>query len=390
VTRRGERPRRRRRFLRVAGRFALALLVVVIVAGLVFRSWVAGQARVVVVLVSVEDTPVLSWTVRVVTDEPEVSEVVVAGVRSTLARPRGEGPWPAAVFVNGATQRGRHHPKVQGLARGLARAGYLVLVPDLPGLRAGEITPRTAEAAAAVARETADRPDVGEGKVALYGVSVGATLALLAAEAEALAARVSVVAGLAPYTDLVNAMRLASTGHYRSGRRLHRYDADPFLGLVVARSLAAGLRPGRDREVLLGRLRALPDDAASPLRALREPWTRRLRGDAAAMVRLLLNRDPRRFEGLYAALSPPARASIEALSPLRGAGRLRAPVELATAPRDKYFPPAESHALARVAPNVRVTLTRSLEHAIPEPSVDDLRDLLRLDGFLLRALGEAR
>jgi predicted alpha/beta hydrolase len=106
-------------------------------------------------------------------------------------------------------------------------------------------------------------------------------------------------------------------------------------------------------------------------------------------VRLLVNRDPRRFERLYATLSPSVRARVEALSPLRGAGRLRAPVELATAPHDKYFPPAESHALARATPTARVTVTRSLEHAIPELSLRDVRDLRRLDGFLLRALGEA-
>jgi pimeloyl-ACP methyl ester carboxylesterase len=374
----------------VAGRIALVLLVVGIAMGLVYRSWVAAQARAVVVLVSVNETPVLSWTVRVVTGEPEVSEVPVAGIPSTVAHPGEDGPWPAVVFVNGATRRGRHHPRVQGLAHGLARAGYLVLVPDLPGLRTGEITTRTAEATVSVAREAASRPDAREGRVALYGVSVGTTLALLAAEDPSLTGRVSVVAGLAPYTDIVNTIRLAATGHYLSGGRLHPYRTDAFLDLVVARSLAGGLPPSPHRRLLLARLRALPDDAPSPLGALRAPWTRRLRGDARAVVRLLVNRDPRRFDRLYAALSPSARARLEGLSPLRGAGRLRVPVELATAPHDKYFPPAESHALARLAPQARVTVTRSLEHAIPEPSLDDLGDLLALDGFLLRALREAR
>jgi pimeloyl-ACP methyl ester carboxylesterase len=368
----------------------LVLLLVAIVAGVVFRSWVAAQARVVVVLTSAVDTPVLSWVVRVVTGEPEVSDAVVAGVPSTVAHPSDGSAWPAVVFVNGATRRGRHHPTVQGLARGLARAGYLAVVPDLPGLRGGEITTQTAEATAAVARATAARPDTRDGRVALYGVSVGTTLALLAAEDAALSGRVSVVAGLAPYTDLVNTIRLAATGYYRSGGRLHRYDASAFLDLVVARSLAAGLSPSRDRRLLLARLRALPDDEPNPLAALRAPWTRRLRGDPQAVVRLLLNRDPMRFEGLYGALSPSARARIEALSPLRHARQLNVPVELATAPRDKYFPPGESLALVRRAPRARVTVTRSLEHAILEPSLDDLGDFLRLDGFLLRALRGAR
>jgi pimeloyl-ACP methyl ester carboxylesterase len=365
-------------------------MLVAIATGVVYRSWVAAQARAVAVLAITTDPPVLGWTIRVVTAEPDVSDAVVAGVPSTLARPDGDGPWPAVVFVNGATRRGRNHPTVQRLARGLARVGYLAVVPDLPGLRAGEITTRTAQAAVSVARETAARPDARDDRVALYGVSVGTTLALLAAEDPSLADRVSVVAGLAPYSDIVNTIRLAATGSYRSGGRLHPYRDEPFLDLVVARSLAAGLPASRHRTLLLTRLRELSDDTPSPLNALRARWTRRLRGDARAVVRLLVNRDPRRFERLYAALSPSARARLEALSPLKRAGRLRAPVELATAPEDKYFPPAESHALARVTPRARVTVTESLEHAIPEPSLDDLGDLLRLEGFLVRALREAR
>lgn len=362
-----------------------ALLAVV-----AFRSWVAAQARTVVVFSSAVEIPVITWAVEVVTDEPQLSEISVAGVPTTLARPDGQGAWPAVVFVNGVTRRGRRHPQVRGLAEGLARAGYLVLVPDLPGLRFGELTGRTVAGTIAVARAAASRPDVRGGRVALYGVSAGTSLALLAAERPELAGRISVVAGLAPYTDLANAIRLATTGYYRMDGRLIRYETEEFLDLVAARSLAAGLAPGRDRDLLLSRLRVVSDKDPAPLMVLRGSWTRRLRGDARAVVRLMLNRDPVRFERLYARLSMPVRMQVRRLSPIVEARRLRAPIEIATPPHDKYFPPAESHALARLAPDVRVTVTRTLDHAIPEPSVRDVGDLFRFDGFLLRALEKAR
>src|ERR671922_274975 len=129
-----------------AAAFVIALGAVAIVAIVDERSWPAGQVAAVTVLATTEHTPFLRWVVAVLSKEPRVEETVVAGAPSTVVRPGGGRRWPAIVFVNGATRDGRHHPQVQRLARGLARAGFLVVVPDLPGLRLGEITPATTAA----------------------------------------------------------------------------------------------------------------------------------------------------------------------------------------------------------------------------------------------------
>jgi pimeloyl-ACP methyl ester carboxylesterase len=368
---------------------ALAVLLVALVAGVVHRSTVVAQARALVVLTTTLDPPVLAWTVRVLTGEPEVEEIVLARVPSTFVRPDGSGPWPAVVFVNGATRRGRHHPHVRRLARGLARAGYVAVVPDLPGLRRGEITARTAERTIAVVRAVSARSDVREGRVALFGVSVGATLALLAAEDPTLSSRISVVAGVAPYTNLVEVIRIATTGFHRSSGQLLPYRAESFLALVTARSLAAALPAGRDRSRLLGRLRLVDDDAQAPLAILRDRWTSTLGKRARRVVLLLRNRDPRRFDRLYADLPGSFRARMRRLSPILAADRLRAPVEIASAPHDKYFPLSESRALDREA-DVRITVTSTLEHAIPEASPGGVADLFRFHAFIVRALRRAR
>ncbi len=347
------------------------------------RSWPAAQLDAVAVLSVTERTPLLAWAARVITLKPQAREASVGGQPSVLVRPGGRGPWPAVVFINGATRLGRHHPKVLRLARGLARVGFLVVVPDLPGLRLGEITPATADATARVALATAARPDVRGGRVVLDGVSVGASLALLAAERPGLASRVTVVGGEAPWTDMKRIIRLATTGRYK-GRP---YASDPYAALAIARSLAAGLAPERGRAKLVRLLEGVSDDDPRPLAGLRAG---EYRDGAGALVKLLLNRDPSRFERLYAALPRRVRESVAALSPLREAARLQAPVELASAPHDKYFPPAESRALARVAPHVHLTVTSTLDHAVPRPSLRDLRDLFRIDGFVVRFLHAAR
>ena len=78
------------------------------------------------------------------------------------------------------------------------------------------------------------------------------------------------------------------------------------------------------------------------------------------------------------------------LSPLAGTGRIRVPVELATGPHDKYFPPSESYRLERVASQRQVTVTGALDHAELNLSPEDIPAFAAFDGFVVRALRGAR
>src|ERR671920_1042153 len=196
--------------------FALVLVVVVLMLAVAGWSWIDGQTRAVVVVSSVLESPVLTPAIEVVTEEPVVEDTVFAGRPALVAKPEGEGPWPALLFVNGTIREGRNYSPVQNLARGLARAGYLVVVPDLPGLTTDEITEQTVSSTVEVAQAVADHPDALDGWVGLIGVSTGAALALLTAEKAEVSERVSVVAGIAPYTDIRTVLNIATTGHYRS------------------------------------------------------------------------------------------------------------------------------------------------------------------------------
>jgi pimeloyl-ACP methyl ester carboxylesterase len=280
----------------------LAPLLLGILLAAVYWSWIDAQARAVVVLSSLFETPVLTPAVEVLTREPSVEDTVFADEPSLVAKPAGEGPWPALLFVNGTTPEGRTLPEVQNLARGLARAGYLVVVPDLPGLRRDEITEETVSSTLEVARAVAGSPDARDGRVGLIGVSTGATLALLAAEKPEVGERVSVVAGIAPYTDIRTVLEVATTDHYREGEEYVPYDADPFLSYVIARSMIAALPPGEDREKLRGELREVGRLDPDPLSGLRDRPTGDLSPEARSVVELLANEDPERFDELYVAL----------------------------------------------------------------------------------------
>jgi pimeloyl-ACP methyl ester carboxylesterase len=359
---------------------ALAVAVTGLVAAAPARM--SAQADSVVVLATTLETPVLEQTVALLTAEPQVEETTIAGLPTTVARPDGPGDRPTLVIVNGAAELGRREPALRRLVRGLGRAGYVVYLPDLPGLARGELTQNTLDAIVSAARSAGDR-------IGLVGVSVGTSLALLAAQDPSLTGRISVVTGTAPFADLTNLVRLATTGYYRDGNLLVPYETDPFLAVAVARSLAAALPAGRDRDALVGRVDALDDDADDPLAPIRSLPTAELTPGTRALVELLANDDPRRFDELYVRAPAEVRSALEQLSPIEAASRVTARVELASAPRDKYVPLAEARALVRAAPNARLTVTETLEHAVPEPSLGGLGELFRFHGWVVRSLEAA-
>ena len=262
----------------------------------------------------------------------------IAGVEALVARPRA-GAGPVVVYANAATPRGVDEPAVGRFLGGLAGAGCVAVAPELPGVRRGEVTPASVDALVSVAAAS------GRG-VALIGASTGAGLVLLAAGDPRIADRVTAVTAIAPFSSLRAILRLGTTGDYGGVP----FVAEPLVAVAAARSLLA----------------SAPDDPAVPA--------------------LLANRDPSCFDPLFEALAPSTRALVDELSPLTRIAAVRAPVELASAPDDTFFPVEESRALARAGRDVRLTVTPALVHVCPRVRPDVLRLAGVLDRTLRRAL----
>jgi pimeloyl-ACP methyl ester carboxylesterase len=365
----------------------LGLIAAIATLGIVFWTWIDAERRAVIVFAEASHTPVLSFAVDLATRVPHTEETTAAGAPATLVRPGGGHRWPAVLLLPGTVDQGRANVSVQRLARALARAGYLVVVPDLPGMTDGEVVEETVRSAVNAALDVAHRSDVRGGTVALAGAWAGGTLALLAAEDPLLAPRVSSVTAIAPWAAGPNLLRLATTGFVLTDGNLQPYRADPGLALFAARSLVAALGPGTDRDQLLQLLQGVPRGDPDPLRVVRGLALDHLSPGAAAVVSLLTNTHAPSFDSLYAALPQSLHAAIEHLSPLVGASQLQAPVEVATAPNDRFVPPAEARALRRASSLVHVTVTGAVRNGLPEPS---LGDALSANGFLVRALHATR
>jgi pimeloyl-ACP methyl ester carboxylesterase len=347
-----------------------------------------SRLRALILLAVVLELPLLARLVHRLRGTPRVEHVELGGVPAEVVRPAGEGPWPAWIFVNGAHPERRAEPVVLRLSRGLARAGYLVVVPDVPGLGEGAITARTLDATAAVTAATLRRPDVAGERVALIGASTGAALALLTAGRDDLADGISVVAAVAPFADLARMICLATTRGYRESEGFARYDVTDLHRRVVARSLVTTISDEGERERLLAHLDDAERNRRDPIAALPDDRTQ-LGAEAAAVVAVLKNEDPERFGALYGALPAEVHALLERLSPVGGCGGVTAPVELVVPPTDVYFPPGEAEALAAALPSARLTVTATLDHTRPGLGVGRLRDLRVFWGFVVRGLAAA-
>jgi dienelactone hydrolase len=266
--------------------------------------------------------------------EPACERARLAGVDALISRP-SDGSGHVVVYANAATSLGVEQPLVRQFLAVLARAGFVAVAPELPSIRDGEVTLRTVEALVTVARAAGPR-------IALVGVSTGAGLSILAAADPRLAPRVVGVTAIAPFASLKNVLRLATTGFYDD----RPYAAEPFVARTAVRSFSA-CAPG--------------DPAVSAL---------------------LANRDPRRFDALYAELLPTTRALVRELSPVTHIAEVLAPVELASSPADRFFPVGESQLLVRAGRDVSLTVTDALEHVRPRPRAG----LVLLAALLARTL----
>ncbi len=232
----------------------------------------------------------------------------------TIVRPAGAPPWPALVFVNGATPDGRTHPMVLRLSPALARSGHLVFIPDLPGHRRRRAVARDArEPRSRSRRPQLPTPEAAHGRVALAGVSIGASLALLVAADPALAERISAVACVAPYSDLAKVMLLATTGTYREGgesvrpTRCRRTSRSGW----PARWPRSCRRPGRDGRVAATSCARVDPASAAAVDRSERPRSDELGDEAMTLFRAA---DESRPDALRRSLRRPAahvRATVE-------------------------------------------------------------------------------
>jgi len=262
------------------------------------------------------------------------------------------GPEPARamlVLLPGVTPEGKDDPRLVPFAAGLAKAGFAVLVPDIPSFRALRVS--AADAAAVrdvVAYASGTFVDDADGGVALAGISYAAGPAVLALLDAPTRRRVGLLAAIGGYHDTRAVVTFFTTGAYRGDDEDWRFGTPNAWGKwIFARANLDRIEDPRDRG-LIGVIaeRKLGDEEAdiADLEAGLGP-------EGRAVLALLQNRDPDRVPALIEALPPAVKADLRALNLAeKDLASLSVPVLLLHGRDDPVIPATESMALAAALP----------------------------------------
>jgi pimeloyl-ACP methyl ester carboxylesterase len=240
---------------------------------------------------------------------PLVGDLFVPGSR-LFAPPRR----PAVIIGTGVRlDREQDRAAIRNLAASLARLGYVALWPRLEAIDGGAWQFERPETFVRAFQYLAERSDVDPERISLVGISLGASITLLAAADPAIAGRVHALVFLGGYFDLVDyILAIADEQAIEDGRTI------PW-------------RPGDDTR---RQARELVEAEGVPqLRPYLEP-------DTALGSR----------EALLALLAPDEVARLQRFSPAAHIARVRAPVFILHDRHDEYVPFTESQKLARVLP----------------------------------------
>jgi hypothetical protein len=258
----------------------------------------------------------------------------------------------ALVLVPGAAREGRDDPRLVALATTFARAGFIVLVPEIASLRQLKIHAADADEIADAIGFVAAGPGAGY-PVGIAAISYAVGPALIALSRPAIGERIAFVLGVGAYYDTMTALTYVTTGRYRlPGETEWRRQAPNAFGkwVFVASNADRIDDPGDRARLSAIASRRMESEAADvgDLLAAIGP-------EARAVYEVASNADPERVESLVVALPPSIRAEIAALSlaniDLSG---VTSRVVLLHGANDRIIPHSESRALATALRHARV------------------------------------
>lgn len=378
-------------------RATLLLLALLVVALAVWWPTVSAVGRAGIVVLDVYSSALSgSNAAAVVTPEPRTNDerLTLAGedVRVTWWVPGTGTRHPAMLVVNGATGLGNDDPETRRISEALARAGYLVMLPQFSFLTEARLereAPRKVDAAfAAMLR----RPDGDPDRSGAFGFSVGGGVLFAAAGMpDAALGRARYLGALGAFFDIRTYLASVVSGEQLRAGDVEPWTPDPEARLKLPLGAADALGSPSDRETLRSAIAAsggplapaAPEALGPEGRALWLALSASTYDDALARLDAL----PTTVKDTFAALSPATHWSD-----------IRAPVYWLHDEGDRFEPVSEAErALATHHDGpTRLHLTRLLSHAAAlsqgarQQGVDFwVREIAGLFGFALEVLRRA-
>jgi hypothetical protein len=305
----------------------------------------------------------------------------------------GAGERHAAILlVNGASERGNDDAESRRISEALARAGYLVMLPEYEFLKEARLDRTGPSRVDAAFAALLARPDVDPERVGAFGFSVGGGMLFSAAAIPGAALhRARYLAALGAYFDIRTYLSAVVSGSQVRHGKTEPWSPDPEARLKLPVGAAQALSDPRDRDRVVAILRASggaltgdpPADLGPEARAL---WLALAATDHPTVLA--------RLDALPASL----RDTFAGLSPSTKWSDLRVPVYWLHDEGDRFEPVSEAE-MASATPHsgtTRLQLTKLLSHAAalgPDAQKQGpdflIRELAGLLGFAFDVLKRA-
>ena len=278
------------------------------------------------------------------------------------------------VLVPGASPGGKDEPLLIAFAKILAASGYIVLVPDLPGLRDQQVSPSHADDIADAANYLSGR--LGNKKVAVAAISYAVGPAVIATTLPEGARSIAFILGIGGYYDATAATIYITTGNIRDADGVWQVRTPNAYGKwVFVWSNLGRIASPADRALLDTLVRRKFDDPNAPV----DDLVVSLGPEGQAVWALLANTDPARVPELIGTLPQRIRDALAGLDlAQRDLSGVQAELLLVHGADDPILPPEGSIALAAAVPHSRLYLIDALTHVeLSLRSLDDAWALYR-------------
>jgi dienelactone hydrolase len=366
-------------------RAVVAVLVLVVLALLVGRP-LERHARAAALLLSMSgEYPEALAAVRddVIVESVDDRALAYEGgpIRARLYRPVGVLRPRGVVLGHGVHHLGIDEPRLRTLAYAFARAGMVVLTPELGPLADYRIDdPGNQAILRASVRWLARRDDlVRDGGVGLVGVSFAGGLSLRVAgdrePGRALDRELAFVASIGGHHDLARVSRFLVTDRVETPEGEIDWRAHDYGLAVLVHGAPDRFVSTSDAPVLREAVRGFLHETygAADLAALR------LSPSGAEIYARVAQRDRRALRDRVLAALPSMRAPMEGASPRGHIAAIRVPIFLLHGAGDDVVPPSESRWIAAEAREAGVPCTLLLSAVIGHAEVGEASTGAKLD-----------
>lgn len=325
--------------------------------------------------VSTPDRGVLAW----VTASPLSKQLAIPNgtrkIAADLYYPPGQKKRSAILLTHGIIDAGKDDPRLIRFARSLARCGFVVLVPELQGMKSFRVLLSDVDDIVASFRYLSSLEQVDRKKMGLLGFSYGAGPTFLAAAHSSIRGQVKFLTSFGGYYEPVNVIRYITTGHYEYRDIRGVQQPEPYGKWVFFMNNLEYIESDKDRELL----KKIFEGEEKGKREEVAPLLKGLSPEGRYLHELVTNEDPKRVDLLIEKIDPRVQDYLRKISMAPVISSIQAYLLIGHGDSDPLIPYTESLRLADAVANknrVHLAILKQFSHVDPARKRYPLREFL--------------